>query len=395
MKKVIFTLLLICSAAVVVAQENSNRDAQGKIVRGPYETNKFWDNWFIEAAGGASVYIGGQNGHGLASRIRPVIDFGVGKFITPSVGVRLQFNYSPGMRQYSFAHTSPYALFGALPSGLKLQKFDYMNLHADFMWNLSNAIGGYKETRVYSFIPYVGVGWAHINADNAPVNNEVSLNVGIINKFRVSKTIDVNLEMRSAIVNGGFDRSTIGNKIDAPVALTAGITVRLGKVKGFKRASVAAAPDYTPYEKRIAVLEDNNNTLNSQNKELRDENEELRKRKPETVTVVNMPKATPNAFYFPIGKATLDKKELAHLDYFVENVVKVDKNKVFTIVGSADKGTGSKNFNQKLSEKRMQFVYDLLVNKYNVPKDRLVQKAEGDSNNRYSAPELNRAVIVE
>ena len=31
----------------VMAQENGNRDGYGKIVRGPYETNRFGDNWFI------------------------------------------------------------------------------------------------------------------------------------------------------------------------------------------------------------------------------------------------------------------------------------------------------------------------------------------------------------
>jgi hypothetical protein len=30
-----------------MAQEDGNRDENGKIVRGPYETNRFGDNWFI------------------------------------------------------------------------------------------------------------------------------------------------------------------------------------------------------------------------------------------------------------------------------------------------------------------------------------------------------------
>ena len=43
----------------------------------------------------------------------------------------------------------------------------------------------------------------------------------------------------------------------------------------------------------------------------------------------------------------------------------------------------------------MEYVYDLLKNKYGVAPQRLVRKAEADTNNRFSEPELNRAVIVE
>ena len=43
----------------------------------------------------------------------------------------------------------------------------------------------------------------------------------------------------------------------------------------------------------------------------------------------------------------------------------------------------------------MQYVFDLLVNKYGVSQDRLIKKAEGDTNNRFDEPALNRVVIVE
>ena len=105
--------------------------------------------------------------------------------------------------------------------------------------------------------------------------------------------------------------------------------------------------------------------------------------------------ASPVALFFPIGKATLDKKELTNLEFYVNNAIKVDKNKTFTLIGSADSATGSKELNQRLSEQRMEYVYNLLVEKYKISPERLVKKAEGDTNNRFSEPELNRVVIVE
>ena len=105
--------------------------------------------------------------------------------------------------------------------------------------------------------------------------------------------------------------------------------------------------------------------------------------------------ASPVALFFNIGKATLDKKELTNLEFYVNNAIKADKSKTFTLIGSADSATGSKELNQRLSEQRMEYVYNLLVEKYKISPERLVKKAEGDTNNRFSEPELNRVVIVE
>lgn len=99
--------------------------------------------------------------------------------------------------------------------------------------------------------------------------------------------------------------------------------------------------------------------------------------------------------FFKIGKATLDSKELTNLEFYVRNAIRADEDKTFTLIGSADKATGSRELNQRLSEQRMEYVYNLLKDKYGVPADRLVKKAEGDTNNRFAEPELNRAVIVE
>lgn len=144
-------------------------------------------------------------------------------------------------------------------------------------------------------------------------------------------------------------------------------------------------------------MEDTNSTLIGRNQQLADENESLKNRKPETVTVAGESKtaASPVALFFGLGKATLDQKELVNLEFYVKNAIKSDKNKTFTLIGSADSATGSEGVNQRLSEQRMQYVYDLLVDKYGIPESRLIKKAEGDKNNRFSEPALNRTVIIE
>ena len=44
--------------------------------------------------------------------------------------------------------------------------------------------------------------------------------------------------------------------------------------------------------------------------------------------------------------------------------MKENKNAVYTIIGYADKGTGTKEFNQFLSKARAEAVYNCLVNEF-------------------------------
>ena len=164
--------------------------------------------------------------------------------------------------------------------------------------------------------------------------------------------------------------------------------------RGFVRASNVQPVDVTPYLDRIRNLEENNTDLASKNSVLNDENEKLRNA-PAKVVVEQKVSASPVVLFFRIGKATLDSKELTNLEFYVRNAMKLDSDKTFTLIGSADKDTGNRELNQRLSEQRMEYVYDLLKNKYGVAPERLVRKAEGDTNNRFAEPELNRAVIVE
>ncbi|MBR2072113.1 MAG: OmpA family protein, partial [Alistipes sp.] len=69
------------------------------------------------------------------------------------------------------------------------------------------------------------------------------------------------------------------------------------------------------------------------------------------------------------------------------------KDQVFTIVGHADAKTGSAEYNQKLSEKRAEAVYNYLVEQ-GVNKDQLTWKGVGSSENIFPVNGTNRVVIV-
>lgn len=56
-KSVLSAVVMLASTGVM-AQENGNRDASGKIVRGPYETNRLFDNIWLGVGGGVNIYHG-------------------------------------------------------------------------------------------------------------------------------------------------------------------------------------------------------------------------------------------------------------------------------------------------------------------------------------------------
>ena len=58
MKKKIITVALVLSSVCAMAQQKENRDTDGSILRGPYETNSFWSNWYIGVGGGINIYEG-------------------------------------------------------------------------------------------------------------------------------------------------------------------------------------------------------------------------------------------------------------------------------------------------------------------------------------------------
>ena len=64
------------------------------------------------------------------------------------------------------------------------------------------------------------------------------------------------------------------------------------------------------------------------------------------------------------------------------------------VVGYADRQTGTKNYNLKLSEKRAKTVYDLLVKKFGVPADRLTYVGLGDQDQPFKDNMYNRLVMI-
>lgn len=194
-------------------------------------------NWFVSAGFGGQVYLGDHDKQvEFGKRLSPALDIAVGKWFTPSIGVRLMYSglSAKGATQGDIHSTGEVVPGekGGTGYWLKYQKFNEFSLSAEVMFNLNNAFAGYREERVWSCCPYVGVGYARVT--DKPVANSYLIRGGLFNSFRVAKAWAVNLDLRACYLDDGFDGEVGGRSGDGLLTATVGVTYRFGP-RGWNR----------------------------------------------------------------------------------------------------------------------------------------------------------------
>lgn len=352
-------------------------------------TNPFWSNWFFSIGGGAEATFGDNDSAGsFGKRISPTLNVSVGKWFTPGLGLRLQYS---GLQARGFTYDAgaDYVKGTQLKDGYYKQRFDYMNLHGDVMFNLNALFGGYNQHRVYEIIPYVGAGFTHNYSK--PHREALSVNAGIINKFRISNAIDINLELSAMGVEDKFDGEVGGDHgYDGVLSATVGLTYRF-PARGFRRPMPQLISQI-----ELAAMQDKLAAMGAQNAQLKNALIQAQNQPvaavTETEVIVPDPDIAPRTVFFTIGSAELSPREIMNLSYLAEQM-KQFPNATYTVNGYADSATGTPAFNKELSLKRAQAVKDALVKNYGIAADRLNIEAGGGVD-KFGQPILNRVVLV-
>lgn len=377
-------LLAVCSFFAVssFAQETEEAVAKKPSNQG-IVSNKFWDNWELSfGAGPATEDIAnkpgdGNNDHGsFWHRIGWEANVSATKWFHPIWGVRLQLQGGQFKGYRTAASENP-------------ERTPHIFLHGDVMVNLSNWIGGYREDRVYYAVPFVGFGVQALDFTKAAhdngygTNKEFAATGGLLNKFRVCKCIDINLELKTWLYREG-DHALAGNGqyINAWSA-TAGISYRFNQ-RDWHREVIYTGPNAADYAAMVAERDAALAAAAAQPKVV-----ERVVEKTNTIYA-----GTKMMVFFAFDKSYLTIKEKIRLDSKIEQIKNGPADKVYTIVGYADAQTGSAAYNQKLSEKRAQAVYDYLVSQ-GVKAEQLKVEGKGASVQPYGTKETNRVVIVE
>ena len=172
-----------------------------------------------------------------------------------------------------------------------------------------------------------------------------------------------------------------------------GVTV--GVTYKFKKRGWNAVPTVPMVpESQLNDMRDRVNALKGENESLKRDLVEARNKKPEVIVKKEAGFVPRLVVVFNIGKSNISKREYMNIEAMAKGIKATDK--VFTITGYADKGTGSAEYNMKLSKKRAEAVRDLMVNEFGVPASQLkVDYKGGVGNMFYDDAKLSRVAIVE
>lgn len=385
-----------------------------------FEVGSFKDNWFIGIGGGVNQYLGEHDRQmKFFNRLAPAMDLYFGKWFTPSLGFRIAYSGGEGfgatnlmtgminttgnpiapdyLTQKFLDENSGYKGDGTDHHALYWQQFHMWNIHVDFMLNLMNVIGGYKE-RVYNLSPYFGIGLARAYAlednDNRFCNNRLSGTVGLLNSFRLCDALDLNVDLRGVLVPQDFE-GELGSRPDGGETYESEgyLTATIGIAYKFKPRGWSQGKTIYKTNTVTVLDQDALNAALAENKALE---EQLKNAKAQTVTEVVESLLSPELYItFERNKSELSGEGKVLLMNLAKILKAADQSIVYTITGYADNQTGTVERNQELSQERAQVVYDYLVKEMGVDPAHFEMEAKGGVDAMFLDDNtLSRAVIL-
>lgn len=400
MKKIVLFALAAFAMGSASAQEVTYVEdcSQGILL------NKNKDNWFITAEGGSNILFGKNDIKAdLKNRFGANAALYVGKWVTPTFGFRFGANWimTKGACHPGYMYQKQNA--GSIDGYWCPQKWMGLGPEFDVLVNLTNWWCGYKPNRVYNATLHGGVGaywtWARefqhpeqvysgnvefYDADmmwKNPHNTFLFANLGVMNSFRVSKRVELFLDVQYNLLDLP--------RMDSDLQLTAGLTVNLGKTDwNCPVTAVCPTWKYTDAEgdALVARLANADNKIADLQKQLDDC---LRRPARQVVDCEGL-----CTVYYPINQYTISNRE-KNILRSVANVMKENPNKKYVLTGWADNYTGNDEINTRLRNQRVNGVKAFLIAN-GVNADQL--EATIDNNNLTdfgikSAP-LDRAVTI-
>lgn len=401
MKKL--TLLAACGVAlfaagqanaqeVVVAEEAVSVTTYDVPCKNHY-IHDWHKNWFIQVGAGAHMPFVEDTrfNHGWYDQISAIYNVGVGHWFSPYFGFRFTGFYAANHWDSHYSWS----------------KSKNANLNLEIMWDALNSICGVKSDRVFSIIPFIGVGGAftwdfneaqsYVNAYDRHGNPKDNLwtlpvSAGIQLRFRLCKYVDFFAEGRFMFYGDEWNRYTKNRPFDIDAIAIGGFNFNLG---GREFQSINPCD----YLDQIAAL---NNQVNDMRGALATTAAALAACQaqlpcPEVAPateqkVVRQAAPMLSCVRFKINSAVVTSYEEVNV-YNVAEYMKANPDVKVIVRGYADKDTGTSEYNMKLSERRAQAVYDMLVDKYGIDSSRLRTEQFGSDVQPYAENNWNRIVL--
>lgn len=364
------------------------------------------NNWFIEISAGGNQPLVER---GVTNNVMKTVDaakwtatysVGFGRWVSPYIGFR--FKAIGG----SIHFDSPLN-----PGTQHTDAFIHMksvNLQVEMMWDLLNSAAGYNPNRVFSIIPFFGLGgaaswdfkshgvdWppfqsindgaAYRKSHSKRVQWTLPVSAGIQFRFRLCKYVDFFAEARAQFYGDNWNNYSTGHSIDALVSAMGGFNFNIGG-RGWNTFNECN------YVSQIAALNGQVNDLRAQLLACGQEVAALQAQLPcpEQKDCVNAPLMS--TVRFTINSDKILPTEEVNI-YNMAEWLKANPNEKIMVVGYADKDTGTSDYNMGLSERRANAVAKVLTDTYGIDPSRLTVKWDGSDIQPYSTNDWNRIVI--
>jgi outer membrane protein OmpA-like peptidoglycan-associated protein len=357
---------------------------------------EFNPHWYGQIQGGAAYTIGETTFKNLIS---PAGALSLGYQFNPSLGVRLNAAGFQGK--------------GAVVAPLEVYKFNYLQGAADLTLNLAQLFG-YKHDRVFNPFVFIGGGAAlgfRNGANNVTKTNPKEYfallwtgkmitpvaRVGLGADFRLSDAVALTLEVNDNILSDRFNSKKVGHP-DFQFNALAGLKINFGKttrpsakyLAELAAAEAAAAAEKARLEaERAAKLAAEKAAAEKAAAEKAAADKLAAEKAAAEKLAAEMRQV--NTF-FTINSYVISDEEAAKLIRYID-WLKANPDVNIAIAGHADKGTGTKRINQKLSEQRAAAVKAFLTER-GIAESRIVSVvANGDRIQPFAENDLNRVVI--
>ena len=283
-------------------------------------------------------------------------------------------------------------------------KYNYVAPTVDAMFNLTNFIGGYNPTRLVDVNLYAGIGvncaWNNKEAVrvNDKLNQEANLSNSTLYKdynmlgdiwrknkqlfvgqfgfdvnFNVSERVQVGVELMANVLNDQYNSKRAHNA-DWYFNGLVGVKYAFGPRYSTRTRVIEKAVPCEPQiiEKVVEKIVEVPVQVVEQKKEVQSFRRDV---------------------FFKINMAVITPAEMQKVTA-VADYLKSHPDAKVTVTGYADKGTGTKQFNLRLSAKRAQVVAQTLQKQFGIPASRIMVKSMGeDEYQPYPDPVQNRVAI--
>ena len=357
---------------------------------------EFNPHWFGQIQGGAGYTIGET---AFKDLISPAGAVSLGYQFTPTLGLR--FN------------VAGYQGKGNVVAPLEVYKFNYLQGAFDLTLNLAQLLG-YKHDRVFNPFIFAGAGAAY--GFNNGANDVTKTNpkeyfkllweknmitpvgrLGIGADFQLSPAVALTLELNDNILSDRFNSKKVGHP-DYQFNALAGLKINFGAttrpsakyLAELAAAEAAAAAEKARLEaERAAKLAAEKAAAEKAAAEKALADKLAAEKAAAEKLAAEMRQV--NTF-FTINSSVISDEEAAKLIRYID-WLKANPDVNVAIAGHADKGTGNKRINQRLSDERAAAVKAFLVER-GIAESRIVSVVgNGDRIQPFEENDLNRVVL--